>query len=132
MKPQDKTAYIIYRLEKAKDAQRDALVLFNLGSYGASVNRLYYSAFYGVSALMLKHNIETKTHNGIKIAFNSNFVKSEIIGIEYGKLFNQLFELRHKGDYNDFFDFKKEDVEPLLTKTTEFIGVIESLLNKIE
>ena len=131
MKVQDKSAYIIYRIEKAKDAQRDAVVLFNLGSYGASVNRLYYSAFYSVSALMLKHNIETKTHNGIKIAFNSHFVKAGIVGIEYGKLFNQLFELRHKGDYNDFFDFKKEDVEPLLTKTIEFIAVIENLLKNI-
>ena len=43
--------YINYRINKGKEALADALLLIEEERWNASINRLYYSCFYTVSAL---------------------------------------------------------------------------------
>lgn len=49
-----KPDYIEYRLSKAREALQDAKLLAENNSWNACVNRLYYSCYYAVSALLLK------------------------------------------------------------------------------
>jgi uncharacterized protein (UPF0332 family) len=74
-----KPDYIEYRLSKAFEALQDAQLLADNGSWNACINRLYYSCYYAVSALLLKNNIPTHTHTGLKTQFNLHFIKSEIV-----------------------------------------------------
>lgn len=69
-----KADLINYRLERARDTNEDALILKEKGKWNSIVNRLYYSAFYAVSALLLDSDIQTATHNGAKSNFSEYFV----------------------------------------------------------
>lgn len=90
------------------------------------INRLYYSCFYSVIALLLKHDIETKSHDGTRIQFGLNFIKTGKIDREKGKLYSKLFDYRQKGDYGDLFDYDEEIVNPLIEQVKDFIEEIKT------
>jgi uncharacterized protein (UPF0332 family) len=49
-------------------------VVAEAGRYNATVNRLYYSAFYADCGLLLKEGIYSKTHSGLKSKFNEQII----------------------------------------------------------
>jgi uncharacterized protein (UPF0332 family) len=120
--------YINYRLESAGQSYKDARLLFENGSYNACVNRLYYSVFYAVIALLLKSKIEIKSHDGARRMFGKYFVNTSFIDQEFGKLYSKLFDWRERGDYGDLFDFSEKEVEPLFQKVAEMLDAIKNLL----
>ncbi len=44
------------------------------------------------------------------------------------KIYSILFDKRIKGDYDDFFDMEKQDVEELIEPTQKLIEEIENLI----
>jgi uncharacterized protein (UPF0332 family) len=125
-----KVDFIRYRLSRAKDTYDDALILADKEKWNSTINRLYYSVYYAVMALLLDSDIKPTTHNGTKSAFSEYFIKNEIIPKEYGKLYSQLFTWRQKGDYDDLYDFDKEKVIPYFEPVKKPIDLIENILNK--
>lgn len=125
MKPNNQNDYINYRLQRAKDTFEEALILAKEERWNAVINRLYYSCFYAVIALLIKHNIETQSHDGARTQFGLKFVKTGIISKEFGRLFSKLFDYRQKGDYGDMFDYDEELTKPLIDKAKSFINEIE-------
>ncbi len=123
-----KENYIKYRLEKADETLIAAQVLIDNKLWNSVINRLYYACFYAVNALLVSNNISAKTHNGVKTQFFLNFIKTGIIDKKYSLLYSDLFDWRQKGDYNDFFDFKEEEVSPLFEPCKELINIIKNLL----
>ncbi len=123
-----KSQNIKYRIQRAKETYQDAIYLFEKGSLNSSINRLYYSAFYAVIALLLENDIEVKSHNGVKQKLGEEFVSKGKLSKTHAKTFNILSDFRHKGDYDDLFDFEKELVERLLLPVKELIESIEKLL----
>jgi uncharacterized protein (UPF0332 family) len=121
--------YILYRFHRAEESLDDALILANSGKWNTVVNRLYYSCFYAVIALLLKNGVETQSHNGARIQFGLHFIKTGKIEKKYGKLFTKLFDHRQKGDYGDLFDFNENIVEPLIVQVREFIEEIKKHIN---
>ncbi len=120
---------IKYRLERAKDTLDDAYILADKEKWNSTMNRLYYSAYYAVMALLLNKNLKPTTHNGAKTNFTQYFIKTELIPKELGKMYSQLFTWRQKGDYDDLFDFDKQKVEPYFEPVKELIRKIEKLLD---
>lgn len=107
--------YIKYRLKRSQETFNDVKILVQSKSWNSCVNRLYYSAYYAVTALLLQHKYNTKTHSATKSQFTLHFIKTGIISKEYGKLFSDLADWRHKGDYGDLFDFKEDTVISIIT-----------------
>lgn len=93
--------YIKYRFRRAEESLDDALILADKKRWNAVINRLYYSCYYAVISLLLRHDIESKTHDGARTQFGLYFIKTEKIDKKYGKLFTKLFDYRQKGDYGD-------------------------------
>ena len=127
MTDSERDAYVLYRLEKAAETLAAAELLATHGMWNAVVNRLYYAAFYAVTALLVKASVETKSHSGVKTQFFLHFVKTGLINLEQGRLYGDLFDWRQKGDYGDFFDFSESDVKPLLGPTAALINKISAL-----
>ncbi len=127
MKP-NRQAYIEYRLEKAEETYQVALLLTENSKWNSTINRLCYACFYAVSALLVQNKIEVKSHAGLKTQFFLNFIKTGEISMEFGKLYADLFDWRQKGDYSDFFDFKEEDVKPLIEPTKALINKIKEII----
>lgn len=119
---------IKYRIQRAKETYQDAIFLFEKGSLNSCINRLYYSAFYAVIALLLANDIEVKSHNGVKQKLGEEFITKGKLSKIHAKTFNLLSDFRHKGDYDDLFDFEIELVERLLSPVKELIDSIEKIL----
>ncbi|MCF8371170.1 MAG: HEPN domain-containing protein [Bacteroidales bacterium] len=122
--------YISYRIERSDEIYQDAILLFENKRWRSCINRLYYSSFQLVSALMVKHGIEPKTHDGLKTMFFQHYIKMKQIDIDYGKLYSQLFDWRQESDYAEFVDFKKEDIEPLMIKVKKFNSSLIEIITK--
>ncbi|HZV69896.1 MAG TPA: HEPN domain-containing protein [Saprospiraceae bacterium] len=120
--------YITYRLTKSEEAYADAALLFENERWNACVNRLYYSSYYTVSALLYSHQITAHTHNGIKTKFFLSFIKTNMIEREYGKLYSRLFDWRNESDYADFLDFDRNSVTPLLKSVSDFNTTLKMLI----
>lgn len=120
---------IVYRREKAARTFQDAELLFDAGSYNSAVNRIYYSMFYEVTALLLKKEMSSTKHSGIRALFNEHFVKSSIVSTESGRFYGSMFDFRQKSDYGDFATFEKERVQEWLERAERFITELENLFN---
>ena len=117
-----------YRIARAKETLEEAQILAEREKWNATINRLYYSAYYAVMAILLHSGLKPTTHNGAKSNFTEHFIKTNIISKELGKIYSQLFTLRHKGDYDDFFNFQKDQVIPYFATVKELINVIEKIV----
>lgn len=98
--------------------------------WNSSINRLYYSAYYAVMALLLFSELNPATHNGAKSNFTEHFIKTERIPKEFGKMYSQLFTWRQKGDYDDLFDFDQQKVMPYFKPVQKLIEIVESIVKK--
>ena len=121
---------IQYRIKRARETYLDAVYLYDLGSINSSVNRLYYAAFYATLALLLKNKIEVKSHRGVKQKLGEEFVLKGIISKEYAKTYSILSDYRHKGDYDDLFDFDHAVVNRLIGPVKDYIDLIEQIVSQ--
>jgi uncharacterized protein (UPF0332 family) len=129
MTPENIEEYIKYRFHRAEESVEEALILTDNGMWNAVINRLYYSCFYAVIALLLKQGIETKTHKGTKTQFGQHFISTGKIDKSFGKFYTKLFNLKQKGDYGDFYDYDEETAKPLIEQVRIFIREIEKHIN---
>ncbi|WP_301703952.1 HEPN domain-containing protein [uncultured Parabacteroides sp.] len=121
-------AYIRYRLEKAHEVYQAAYILADAQQWNSVINRLYYACFYAASALLLHKHISAKSHSGVIGQFSEQIVRPGLIPIEEFRVYAKLLNWRSKGDYNDLFDFTKEDVLPMMEPAKHFINRITSMI----
>lgn len=126
MNIEERNEYIKYRIETSKKTLEAAKVLADNGFWNSSVNRLYYSLFYAVNALLLLNGIKTKSHSGTKSQFTVHFIKTGKLDKKYGRLLSELFDWRQKGDYENVFDYDSDSVQPLFKPVEEMIRLIEN------
>jgi len=126
----DKAEYIRYRLESSYTTFEAAKVLADNGFWNSAVNRLYYSVFYAVSALLVFHDIQTKKHSSVKSQFSLHFIKTGVFDKKYGQLLSELFDWRQKGDYENIFDYDQESVQPLFIPVKEMLDLIKEEIQR--
>jgi uncharacterized protein (UPF0332 family) len=63
MKNKEKTEYVRYRIETAYKTLEAAKILAENGFWNSAVNRLYYSLFYAVNAILVLNAIQVKSHS---------------------------------------------------------------------
>lgn len=121
----DRLEVVKYRIEKAMRTYNEAVGAINNGYSETAANRLYYAAYYAVSALLIAYKYEASTHNGVIQMFGKAFIRTGVINREYGKIFNQLFSLRMTGDYEDrhIMDMN-EEVLPLVEPAQRLIEIV--------
>ncbi len=121
---------IQYRLNKAQTTLKEAKSLADYGFWNGAANRLYYSCFYAVIALLAQGDISARTHNGVRSEFFPLYIQSRILDKSYSSLYSNLMGKRHEIDYGDFQQFEKEDILPLLSEAEDFIAKIKELIEK--
>ena len=126
----NKSEYIQYRFRRAQESFEEALIMIQNRKWNTAVSRLYYSCYYAVIALLLKNNIETRSHNGVRTKFGDTFIKTGKIDVKFGKLFSRLADFRQKGDYGDLYDFDDKIVLPLVDQVKEFLSEISAVQDK--
>jgi len=121
--------YIKYRVDRANETIAEVCFHIENKFWNTAINRMYYACFYAVSALLAKYKIEVSSHSGVRQKFGENFVKTGLIERDLAKHFTELFEKRHKGDYNDFYDYDEETVLRLFPVSKKFIKEVTNMLD---
>lgn len=124
----EKQELIAHRIKRANDTLAEVQVQIENEFWTTAINRIYYACFYAVSALLLRDDINARTHTGTRQMFGLHFIKTDLISKELGKFYSDIFEMRHSGDYDDFVDYTKEDVLEAVIPAKELIATIAYIL----
>lgn len=124
---EDRREVVAYRIERASIALEQAKINRQQSCLEVVANRLYYAAYYAATALLIADHIRTHSHDGTIGQFGLHYVKTGVFPKEMGHLFNNLFQMRLTGDYDDFFGLTEEDVIPMIEPTEAFIKVVTEL-----
>lgn len=96
--------------------------------WNMAANRMYYSLFHAVTALLVKDGHKVSSHRGIKGALGLHYVTTGLIDVEEARIFAQLATLREKADYDVIFTASQDEVLKLLPHAKRLLEKIKSLL----
>jgi uncharacterized protein (UPF0332 family) len=126
----EKADLISYRLKKAHTSLAEAKSLIEQGFLNGPANRLYYSCFYAVIALLAKEDITARKHNGVRTEFFKAFIKTGRLDNEFSKIYSNLMELRQENDYADFVEYDIEEIQHFVAQVERLINSIEALIKE--
>lgn len=129
MNKEEKQALIKYRLDRACESLEAAQLMFEHNMLVPAMNRVYYSMFYAVHALLILNEAAFSKHGQVKGYFNKEFIKKGIFPKEFGKLFNTVFEYRQKFDYVDLIIPEEKLVSDYILEARNFVNQISSYLS---
>ena len=125
---EERKSAVTYRLNKARETFAEIPILVQNNLWRNAANRLYYACFYAASALLINDGHQAHTHNGVKILLALNYIKENKIDKSMIKIYEQLFNIRQRSDYEDWIIIEEDDIKPLMEKAENFINTIENLL----
>jgi len=96
----------------------------------SALNRIYYSLFYEVMALLLTKDLSSARHTGIRALFNEHFVKTGKVNVKWGRFFSRMYDFRQKGDYADFVQFEEEKIKEWLASVEAFINDVDQVIQQ--
>lgn len=97
--------------------------------WNSAANRLYYSMFHAISALLISDGFSVKSHRGVMALFGQNYVKSGIFTKEDGSLFSDLVIMRDNADYNCFYEADEEKLRPNVEPARQLINKIKQYIS---
>jgi uncharacterized protein (UPF0332 family) len=124
--PEARKEIIKLWLEKAADSLESARLEINQGHTTFAVNRLYYSCFYAVTALLLKDGKQFSRHSAVKSEFTRSYIRSGKLDVKWSKFYQRLFDSRQEADYIPTMVFEKSEVSEQIEQAEEFITLIRS------
>ena len=101
-----------------------------MGFWDVVANRLYYSVFHAVMAMLINDGHKAGTHKGAILVFGQHYVKEGIFPIQDAKLYSQLQTMREKGDYNCVYQTSEEEIRPLIEPVRDFVMKIGKKIGK--
>jgi len=128
--PEEKRTLVRYRLERSAESLQAAELMRDNKLYIPAMNRIYYSMFYAVQALLILNESTFSKHGQVKGFFNKAYIKSGIFPIEFGKLYNAVFEYRQKFDYVDLVLPEEKLISDYIDKAKNFTKKLSDYIHK--
>lgn len=126
--PESRAAIIEYRLEKSRDAMKEAALLADGNFFDSAVTRLYYACFYAVSALLISKSIECNSHAGAKRMFSLHFIRTSLVDQKHITTYSNLMQGRQLCDYEDFIYQNAESYALYRSQAEALIDAITPLI----
>ena len=117
----DKKLLIRQWFEKARRSLKAAERELASGNMDFAANRIYYAAFYAVTAALMHKGLKFKKHSAVRAAFHKEFIKSEILPKKYGFLYDTIMQDREAADYLTFVTIEEEVLKQEITDVEELI-----------
>lgn len=128
LKEEDRRIIIEMELDKAERTFAEQQLLREGGLWNTLANRLYYSLFHAVSALLISEGHEVGTHKGAVIRFQQYFVRTQRFSVEDGRFYSQMQTMRENADYNCSYDVSEEEVLARIEPTRQLIEKIKQYI----
>ena len=126
-----KTALSRYRLEKAGAMLASARRDLEAGDYASANNRAYYCVFHTMRAVLAMDGEDYKKHSAVISSFTKNYLKTEILSREFGKLISNASLIRNRSDYEDFYICSIEDTHMLMDGAAKFLEAVRGYLTHL-
>ncbi|MBN2285768.1 MAG: HEPN domain-containing protein [Tissierellales bacterium] len=130
MTKEEKIILIKYRLDRSRESLKAAELMLENELYIPAMNRIYYSMFYAVHALLILNESAFSKHGQVKGFFNREYIKAGIFPKEFGKLFNTVFEYRQKFDYVDLIIPEKQLISDYINEANNFINTLSEFIKE--
>ena len=130
MQDEDKRALSKVRLERAEECLTEAQSLYEAGKYKGAANRLYYSIFHAMRAVLALDGVDMKHHSGVISEFRRRYIKTNEVDVNLSKIISRLSEMRTGSDYDDFYILSKKSIVEQFKNTRFFIDSVTNYLNK--
>lgn len=125
---EERTVLVEFEIEKAHKLINQFPILKDAKLWDTLANRIYYSVFHAVTALLIKNGLHAGSHQGVSVLFNKHFVKENLIDEKYGRLLARLENMREKSDYTCLFETTEDEVLPMIPQAKEMVSIIENLI----
>jgi len=132
LNPEERKAIVELEYEKSICINNQIDVLIREEMWDLVANRLYYSLFHAISALLVNDGYTADSHKGKVIVFGQYYVKAGIFSTEDGKLYSRLQTMRELADYNCAFQTSKEEILPFVEPSRLLIAKIGSKLTVLD
>lgn len=86
--------------DRSLESLEIAELLIKTEHYSDSISHSYYAVFHAAQSLLIKKEIETRTHSGAIHQFGLTYVVNNDFNPEIAKTFSQLEDLRENVDYD--------------------------------
>ena len=129
MTDEERATLVTLELKKAHETFEEIGILTAANKWSGAANRLYYSVFHAISALLLHDGHSVNTHNGSHAFFHLRYIKTGILPVEYGRLYNQLQTMREESDYNCVYDVNPDELKDRIGPAHNLIEKIEEIIN---
>lgn len=118
-----------YRLAKAAETLATAKRDLKADDYASANNRAYYCIFHSMRAVIALDGEDYKKHSAVIARFTMNYLKTEILPRDFGKLISNASLIRNRSDYEDFYICSVEDTKRLVTGAEEFFECVSEYLH---
>ena len=126
--PEQRQEIIRIRIENASQSLKDARILLKNGSLRGAANRIYYAAFYAVSAFAVSQGKFFRKHSGLISFFHADCVHTGMFEHKYGKILQKAFEDRSEADYEDDIEIDANEMAAQIEDVDSLIDTIKRLL----
>lgn len=126
----ERNIIVCRELEKSERTFEDVLFCVKEGKWETAANRLYYSVFHAMSALLVSDGHQVKSHRGIIAMFGEHYVRTDVFSKKDGSLLSDLVIMRDNADYNCFFEANEEKLKPYIEPTRMLIEKIKAYIAK--
>jgi len=110
-----------YRYEQAEQCLKSARTLIDSSDYKGAANRSYYAIFHAMRSVLALQNVDFGRHSAVISYFRKEYIKTGVFVVELSDIIENLFTVRNKCDYDDFYVISKEDISNQLKSTEYFL-----------
>ena len=128
MSPKISKELAMHRLEQAKENLEEAELLYHKDKLKGANNRVYYSIFHSIKAVLALEPIDFKRHKDVQGYFNKNYVHTNLFPRSIGHKIVQASSIREDSDYDDEFVANKEKTWEQIQTAEELIGLVEEYI----
>lgn len=114
--------------EKAQTIFGQIEGLRGLGYWDIIANRLYFSVFHAVAALLIHDGHKVNTHRGVMSVFGQYYIRTGLLPSVFGRLYSDLQIMRNNSDYNCSYSTTREEIEPLIDSASLLIDKIGEMI----
>ena len=118
------------RLSQAKQCLISAEALLQINDERGAVNRAYYAVFHAIRSVLILEGKDFAKHSGVISYFRKEYIKTGVFSADISDTITDLFNSRSSSDYDDHFEFTKDEVVELLKESADFVAVIEEYHKK--
>ena len=128
MTDDNKRKNISTELARGDAALRAGEVLVEQGLFADAISRTYYAAFHYARAVLLTMGEEAKTHAGVELLLQREFVRAGRFAPDIGRLLSRLKSYRLDADYTADYVFTEASAREELTAAKTFIAEAKRVL----